>query len=135
MSKKTIIEDIAKMCNVCRDLGYIGALADEYYHDSTGSDIADEITAYITELFNAIKKSEPKNEWISVNEKPKDEKRTYLVQFDDGTMRSCRWTNANPFWTDLTTGWHWNTFDIPQYSKVVAWMDLEPYKDGDIDED
>ena len=46
------------MCNVCRDLGYIGALADEFYHDSTGSDIADEITTYITELFNAIRESE-----------------------------------------------------------------------------
>lgn len=60
MSEKTIIEDIARMCSVCRDLGYIGALADEYYHDSTGSDIADEITTYITELFNAIRKSEVK---------------------------------------------------------------------------
>ena len=58
MSEKTITEDIARMCNVCRDLGYIGALADEYYHDSTGSDIADGITTYITELFNAIRKSE-----------------------------------------------------------------------------
>ena len=48
-----ITENIARMCNVCRDLGYIGALADEYYHDSTGSDIADEITTYITDLFNA----------------------------------------------------------------------------------
>lgn len=48
-----ITEDITRMCSICRDLGYIGALADEYYHDSTGSDIADEITEYITELFNA----------------------------------------------------------------------------------
>ena len=59
MSEKPITEDIARMCNVCRDLGYIGALADEYYHDSTGSDIADEITTYITELFN-VKRAEPK---------------------------------------------------------------------------
>ena len=58
MSEKPITEDIAKMCSVCRDLGYIGALADEYYHDSTGSDIADAITTYITELFNAIRESE-----------------------------------------------------------------------------
>ena len=55
MSEKPITEDITRMCNVCRDLGYIGALADEYYHDSTGSDIADEITTYITELFNAVR--------------------------------------------------------------------------------
>lgn len=53
-----ITEDITRLCSVCRDLGYIGSLADEYYHDSTGSDIADEITTYITELFNAIRESE-----------------------------------------------------------------------------
>lgn len=58
MSEKQITEDIVRMCNVCRDLGYIGALADEHYHDSTGSDIADEITTYITELFNAKRESE-----------------------------------------------------------------------------
>lgn len=58
--EKPITEDITRMCNVCRDLGYIGALADEYYHDSTGRDIADEITTYITELFNAIRESEVK---------------------------------------------------------------------------
>lgn len=70
-------------------------------------------------------------EWIPVSEKPKDEERTYLVQLDSGGMRSCRWTNANPFWTELTTDWHWNMFDIPQYCNVVAWMDLEPYKGGE----
>lgn len=58
MSEKPITEDIARMCSVCRDLGYIGALADEYYHDSTGSDITEEIRTYITELFNAIRESE-----------------------------------------------------------------------------
>lgn len=58
MSKKPITEDIARMCNMCRDLGYIGALADEYHHDSTGSDIADKIATYITELFNSIMESE-----------------------------------------------------------------------------
>ena len=67
--------------------------------------------------------------WIPVSEKPKDEERTYLVQLDGGGMCSCRWTNANPFWTELTTDWHWNIFDIPQYCKVVAWMDLEPYRE------
>ena len=67
--------------------------------------------------------------WIPVSEKPKDEKRAYLVQLDSGGMCSCRWTNANPIWTELTTDWHWNIFDIPQYCKVVAWMDLEPYRE------
>ena len=67
--------------------------------------------------------------WIPVSEKPKDEKKVYLVQLDGGGMCSCRWTNANPFWTELTTDWHWNIFDIPQYCKVVAWMDLESYRE------
>lgn len=58
MSDKPITEDITRMCNVCLDLGYVGALADRYCHDSTGSDITDEITTYITELFNAIRESE-----------------------------------------------------------------------------
>ena len=73
----------------------------------------------------------PRGEWIPVSEKPKDEKRTSLVQLDGGGMCSCRSTNVNPIWTDITTEWHWNIFDTPQYSKVVAWMDLEPYKGGE----
>ena len=39
---------------------YSSTLADEYYNDSTGSDIADGITTYITELFNAKRESEDK---------------------------------------------------------------------------
>lgn len=72
--------------------------------------------------------------WIPVSEKPKDEERTYLVQLDSGGMCSCRWTNVNPVWTELTVDWHWNIFDIPQYCKVVAWMDLEPYREDDGEE-
>ena len=80
----------------------------------------------------SLTSAEPKiGEWIPVSEKPKNEKRTYLVQLDSGGMRSCRWTNVNPVWTELTIDWHWNIFDIPQYCKVVAWMDLEPYKGGE----
>lgn len=51
-----ITEDITRMCSICRDLGFLGALADEYYHDSTGSDIADVVVTYITELFNELHK-------------------------------------------------------------------------------
>ena len=86
-------------------------------------------TVYTVRSYHIIDK--PKNEWIPVDKKPKDENKIYLVQLDGGGMCSCRWTNVNPFWTDLTTDWHWCIFDIPQYSKVVAWMDLEPYKGGE----
>lgn len=68
-------------------------------------------------------------EWIPVSKRlPNEERKIYLVSTDSGYMYSCRWTNANPFWTDLTTDWHWNFADIPQNSEVVAWMELEPYK-------
>ena len=85
----------------------------------------------LQDCIESLPSAEAVQGWIPVSEKPKDEERTYLVQLDSGGMRSCRWTNANPIWTELTIDWHWNIFDIPQYCNVVAWMDLEPYKGGD----
>lgn len=71
-------------------------------------------------------------EWIPCRERlPSKEKATYLVCTDSERMCSCRWTNTNPIWTDLTTEWHWCIFDIPQYAKVVAWMPLKPWKGAD----
>lgn len=61
---------------------------------------------------------------------PEEKKAVYWVCNDRGDQFECRWTNANYFWTDLKTKWHWSLFDAPQYSKVVAWMPLpEPYKE------
>lgn len=60
---------------------------------------------------------------------PPKEKEDYLVQYDGGGMDIARWTNVNPIWTTLITGWHWNA---AQYCKVVAWMPLpEPYRGGE----
>ena len=75
----------------------------------------------------AISSTEPK--WIPVSEPPK-ELGTYLIQTDgEPYMCQCRWTDVNPFWTDYKTKPHWNIFDLPQYSKVVAWMPLPaPYE-------
>lgn len=64
--------------------------------------------------------------WIPVSEPPK-ELGKYLIQTDgEPYMCQCRWTDVNPFWTDYKTKPHWNIFDLPQYSKVVAWMPLPP---------
>lgn len=61
---------------------------------------------------------------------PEEKKAVYWVCNDSGDQFECRWTNANYFWTDLKGEWHWNLFDVPQYSKVVAWMPLpKPYKE------
>ena len=69
--------------------------------------------------------------WIPCSERlPKNECKKYWVCTDTGYQCECRWTNVNPIWTDLTTDWHWNIFDTPQYTKVVAWMPLpEPYEE------
>ena len=70
--------------------------------------------------------------WIPVGDEPPKHKKTYWICTDGGYQCECRWTNVNPFWTDLTTDWHWCIGDVPQYSEVVAWMPLpEPYKGGD----
>ena len=69
--------------------------------------------------------------WIPVGERlPEYEVGTYWVCTNSGYQCQCRWTNVNPIFTNLTTTWHWNIFDIPQYSKVTAWMPLpEPYRE------
>lgn len=82
----------------------------------------------IVKQFNGLPSVQPK--WIPCSERmPEPESATYWVCTDTGCQCSCRWTNHNRFWPSLLTDWHWNPFDTPQYSKVIAWMPLpEPYK-------
>lgn len=80
--------------------------------------------------------TETEQGWISCSERlPEPEKKEYWICTDGGYQCQCRWTNTNHFWTDLTVDWHWHIMDVPQYSKVVAWMPLsEPYQEGEQDE-
>lgn len=72
--------------------------------------------------------------WIPVGDEPPKQKKTYWICTDGGYQRECRWTNNNPIFTNLTTDWHWCIFDVPQHSKVVAWMPLpEPYREKEGD--
>lgn len=73
--------------------------------------------------------SENPNKWIPCSERlPEEENKRYWICTDCGYQCECRWTNVNHIWTYLTTDWHWHIMDVPQYSKVVAWMPLpEPY--------
>ena len=100
----------------------------------------DEIAIYqsfATEIQDAPSvtpvKTKAVQEWIPVSKKlPEEENKNYWVCTDSGYQCECRWTNVNHFWTDLTTDWHWHIMDIPQYSKIIAWMSLpEPYKEDD----
>ena len=83
------------------------------------------------EVHNAMQDLPSANQWIPCSERlPEEEKNEYWICTDSEYQCSCRWTNDNPFWHGKTTDWHWNIFDIPQYSKVVAWMPLpQPWKE------
>ena len=122
-----------------RTYGVLCALADrecpfqgkEYAWCLTCPHISEEDRALVKKAV-----AEPKTGWTPIYKGlPEEERKTYLVQLDDGYMCSCRWTDANRFWTDLLTDWHWNIMDIPKYSKVVAWMDLEPYTENGGEEE
>lgn len=80
----------------------------------------------------AVPAAYPEPHWIPCSEKnPPEEAKRYWICTDCGYQCQCRWTNVNYFWDGLTTNWKWHMMDIPQYSKVVAWMPLpEPWKDG-----
>ena len=81
---------------------------------------ADEDTVY-----QKIEALPSASQWIPVTERlPENERKAYWVCTDTGYQCECRWTNVNHFWTDLITDWHWDIFDIPQYTKIVAWMPL-----------
>ena len=101
-------------------------------------DLADKLNDAYNKGYNAAKREialsgeyerayqrgkEDATKWNPVSEKPEPKEKTYLIQTNSGYVCSCRWTNVNHFWTDLTTDWHWHIMDVPQYSKVVAWME------------
>lgn len=88
----------------------------------------------VEERLQAIPSAKPKKSgWTSCREKlPKAEKRSYWICTDTEYQGMCRWTNSNPFWAGRETDWHWNIFDIPQYTTIVAWRELpEPYKEDE----
>lgn len=85
------------------------------------------------EILNSIQQlpsiqTEPR--WIPVEIKPPKEKKAYWVCTDTGYQCECRWTN-NRFGMIASDEWGWSIFDTPQYTKVVAWCELqlpEPYR-------
>ena len=98
--------------------------------NSVWNTITDSEGNNLEDILNSIPSVEKKEEWIPVTERlPKEENKSYWICTDYGYQCECRWTNVNHIWPHLTTDWHWHIMDIPQYSKVVAWMPLpEPYK-------
>lgn len=65
-------------------------------------------------------------------DRPPRYREEYLVQLDTGEMAIVLWSNTNPIWTDLITDWHW--YNLPQFTKAVAWMPLPEPWEGEDDE-
>lgn len=78
---------------------------------------------------NALPSAEPERRWIPVTEAlPKKENKSYWVCTDTKYQCECRWTN-NIYGIGESNDWGWKIFDIPQYTKVIAWMPLpEPWR-------
>ena len=74
--------------------------------------------------------AQPEPKWIPVTERlPEEAEARYWVCTDGGYQCQCRWTN-DVFGLGEGDTWTWKIFDIPQYSKVIAWMPLpEPYRE------
>lgn len=115
--------------NVAKELAKLpSAQAEPHYTDDQIQKMQDLEQAQLDKAFELGRKNA---KWIPCSERlPEAEKKHYWVCTDTGYQCQCRWTNINHIWTDLTTEWHWHIMDIPQYSKVIAWMPLpEPYRE------
>lgn len=66
--------------------------------------------------------------WITVENEPPKECRSYWVCTDTGYQCQCRWTN-DIYGFGESDRWGWSIVDIPQYTKVIAYMPLpQPYE-------
>ena len=101
--------------------------------DGWGADISEECEEVLNTIPSADVPDTNVGEWIPCSDRlPHAEKKGYWICTNSGYQCQCRWTNVNHFWTDLTTDWHWHIMDIPQHTKVVAWMPLpKPWKGVD----
>ena len=92
-------------------------------------------SAMVIEMIKDAPTIEPETKWIPCSERlPEETEARYWVCTDGGYQCQCRWTN-DVFGLGEGDTWTWKIFDIPQYSKVIAWMPLpEPYVERKTDE-
>lgn len=117
------MSDLISRCELFNRLATIPAPAE-----------ANEFKAKIYEVIQEMETSDrPQGEWIPCSERlPKKEEATYLICTEGGYMYSCRWTNdMYGLGSNEYSEWGWHIMDKPQYAKVVAWMEMEPWKGAD----
>ena len=95
------------------------------YEFPTASGAFDEfVVTIIPNILRNMPSTEPEMKWIPVRDKlPKEEKKSYWVCTDTKYQCECRWTN-NMNGIGKSNNYGWSILDIPQYTKVVAWMPL-----------
>ena len=95
--------------------------------DESGQTTANEVENILYEVPSV----EPERKWIPVTERlPKKENKSYWVCTDTKYQCECRWTN-NIYGIGESNDWGWKIFDIPQYTKVIAWMPLPSSYQGE----
>ena len=112
ISREQVIKAISKLPVKVDDQGYTWMIAGD-----------------VLKQIDDIPSAEPEPKWIPVTERlPKKENKSYWVCTDTKYQCECRWTN-NIYGIGESNDWGWKIFDIPQYTKVIAWMPLpEPYR-------
>ena len=128
ISRQAVIDELnddAELLRHVLDGAYIVDVEREKFEWGLGI-----IESYIYDM-KELPSAQPER-WVPCSERlPEATHKSYWVCTDIGSQHECRWTNTSIIWTNLTTEWHWNIFDLPQYTKVVAWMPLpEPYNCG-----
>lgn len=88
---------------------------------------------YMLLQMEEIPSADRPQEWIPCSERlPEEKEGVYLICTDYGYLCSCRWTNdVYGLGANKWSAWGWCRLDVPQYSTVVAWMDLKPWKGAD----
>lgn len=130
----TAIEDMIAVIQIngviTKELYMVGMNDDGYFYWNSDWWEGEEDVALVD--FFPVSDAE-RIKWIPCSERlPEEERQSYWVCTDTYYQCDCRWTNSNPIFTNMETEWHWNIFDVPQYSKVIAWMPLsEPYREGE----
>ena len=99
----------------------------EYYHHHT--DVQHDA---LREALSRVPSAELEQRWIPVTERlPKKENKSYWICTDTKHQCECRWTN-NIYGIGKSNNWGWSIFDIPQYTRIIAWMPLpEVYEVSD----
>ena len=96
----------------------------EYWHK-----LSQSYEHTICTLAQAIAQNGEK-QWIPCSERlPTNEEHSYWICTDGGYQCQCRW-KKNKYGLGSSENYDWHIMDVPQYSRVVAWMPLpQPWKE------